>query len=252
PFRREPMLVRMNEEVFRRLEFDDQGGTILDAGCGVGAPARCAARRFPGAKITGISIVPWQIAQARRRALLEEDERIRDRVSFARMDYTRTEFPDSAFDRIYGIESVCHAPGLDKAAFINEAARIIRPGGRLVIADGFLKQAHRPLPWPLNWITATICRCWSLESFAGLAEFKTGLGSAGFINIQIEDLSWRVAPSVLHVPAVTAAFLWKQSRAGPPLTKQRRENLIAPMLAPLLGMARSRFAYLIVSAEKRS
>ncbi|MCR9144142.1 MAG: methyltransferase domain-containing protein [bacterium] len=253
PFRREAMLARMNDEVFDRLDFDDRPGDILDAGCGLGTPARAAARRFANANVTGISIVPWQIEQARSRALADFADP-NDRAAaprFERMDFTRTDFPDAAFDRVYGIESVCHAPGLDKGDFLTEAARILKPGGRLVIADGFLKQAHRPMPGPLDWITRTICRCWSLETFAGLKEFRAALIKAGFGEPRIEDLSWRIAPSVLHVPAVTARFLLKELRSGAKLTKQRRENLIAPMLAPLLGMARSRFAYLIVTAERR-
>lgn len=247
PFRREPMLARMNREIFQRLDFNGRAGNILDAGCGLGTSARAAALHFPDAHITGVSIVPWQIAEARKRSQADFDP---ERLRFETQDYTNTSFADKKFDRIYGIESVCHAPGLAKRAFLNEAARLLKPGGRLVVADGFLKQAHRPLPWPLNRITKTICKCWSLETFPGLTEFEQGLKQAGFRDIQIEDLSWRIAPSVLHVPLVTAAFLLKQIRAGVPLTKQRRENLIAPMLAPLLGIARSRFAYCLVTAVR--
>ncbi len=249
PFRREPMLDRMNAEVFRRMDFDERAGEILDAGCGLGTPARAATRRFPRARVTGISIVPWQIAQARER-MQKETESVRKRLRFERMDFTATDFADATFDRIYGIESVCHGPGLSKQAFVREAARLLRPGGRLLVADGFLKRAHRSLPWPLAGITRTICRCWSLETFAGLREFQAELKAAGFSNIRFEDWSYRIAPSVLHVPFVTARFLWQELRSGAKLTKQRRENLIAPMLAPLLGVARWRFAYGLVSAVR--
>jgi hypothetical protein len=50
---------------------------------------------------------------------------------------------------------------------------------------------------------------------------------------------------------VTLAFLWRQYRAGAALTRQRRKNLIAPLLAPLLGMARNRFAYCVIRATRR-
>ncbi len=45
----------------------------------------------------------------------------------------------------YAIESSCHAPGADKDAFIREASRLLGPGARLVVADGFLKNAQRPV-----------------------------------------------------------------------------------------------------------
>lgn len=247
PFRREPMLARMNQIVFDQLDFDDQAGEILDAGCGLGTPARAATLRFAKARTTGVSIVPWQIKQAQ---IFSAGPEYAERLRFLEADYCRTGLPDASFDRVYGIESVCHGPGLSKSAFLTEAARLLKPGGRLVVADGFLKQSHRPLRWPLNTITRKICECWSLETFADLFEFQRALHDAGFRDVQITDISWRIAPSVLHVPVVTAAFLWQQIRAGTRLSRQRKKNLIAPMLAPLLGLARSRFAYCLVSAVR--
>jgi len=64
-----------------------------------------------------------------------------DRVAFEQADYTRTPFPAASFDVVWALESLCHAP--DKAAFYREAARLLRPGGRLVIAE--YVRAARPL-----------------------------------------------------------------------------------------------------------
>src|ERR1700704_1044932 len=64
PFKREPMLEEMNREVFRHLQLKDVDVTIYDLGCGLAAPCRSLAKKFPGKKIKGITIVPWQIAKA--------------------------------------------------------------------------------------------------------------------------------------------------------------------------------------------
>jgi hypothetical protein len=76
---------------------------------------------------------------------------------------------------------------------------------------------------------------------------------AGFEDIRVEDISWRIAPSVLYVPLVTAGFLWneivgKRSR----LTRQRWENALAPLLGLAVGAARAAFGYYLISARKRS
>ena len=47
---------------------------------------------------------------------------------------------DETFDVVYGIESVCHA--FDKKAFLEEAWRVLKPGGVLVILDGFAEATY--------------------------------------------------------------------------------------------------------------
>ena len=46
--------------------------------------------------------------------------------------------PSASYDGVYALESSCHAHGADKGALLAEAYRLLRPGGRLVVADGFL------------------------------------------------------------------------------------------------------------------
>ena len=47
-------------------------------------------------------------------------------------DYEHTAEPSESFDAVYAIESNCYASGADKSAFLQEAHRLLRPGGRLV------------------------------------------------------------------------------------------------------------------------
>jgi cyclopropane fatty-acyl-phospholipid synthase-like methyltransferase len=135
PFALEPMLDEMTRQVFLRLDLDfDRENRILDMGCGLCASARWAAREFPGLQLDAISLVPWQVEQARR---LSDEKGRNGKIVFHQGDYTATEFSDGTYDAIYAIESACHAAGDDKAGFIREAARLLKPGGRLAVADGF-------------------------------------------------------------------------------------------------------------------
>ena len=65
----EKMLDEMTRQVLLRLELDpDCQPRLLDMGCGLGASARFAARECPALRIDAITLVPWQVEQARQLA----------------------------------------------------------------------------------------------------------------------------------------------------------------------------------------
>ena len=76
-------------------------------------------------------------------------------------------------------------------------------------------------------------RNWAVERFADLAEFCTCLERHGLTVLAREDISWRITPSVLHVPRVTIKFL-----AGELLLRRKKLNsvrwghIVACLLAP--------------------
>src|SRR5262245_54084685 len=129
-------LMRLNQVLAERVAIQP-GERVLDAGCGVGGSSMwLAAQR--GAEVVGITLSERQVVRAGR---LAAQRALSDRVRFEQADYTHTPFPDGSFDVVWAIESVCHAP--DKPAFYQEAARLLRPGGRLVMAD--FVRTRRPL-----------------------------------------------------------------------------------------------------------
>jgi cyclopropane fatty-acyl-phospholipid synthase-like methyltransferase len=244
--RLEAMLEQMNAEVWRRLGLAG-AARVVDLGCGLGATARAISRRAPGATVTGVTLVPWQAAQAR---LLTRAAGLEARVRFLQADYRDLPCPDASFDGAYAIESACHAGGAGKGDFLREAARVLRPGGRLVVADAFLKHGP-PRQALLRRCYDTVRRFWCVDAFGEIEAFRAEAERAGFEDVRVEDVSWRVAPSVLFVPAVVARFLWrelvvKRSR----LTPRRWGNALAPLLGMGLGAARSAFGYYLVTARQ--
>ncbi len=171
PFTREAMLERMNRKVTESLE---GCRNILDMGCGVGATARSLALRSAESQIMGITIVPWQVERAR------EMTTANPRVQFQEANYTQTEFADEAFDGAYAIESFCHGPGRDKLTCLQEAHRILTSGGKIVVADGFLRN-EKPLGGLLERCHRRICECWSMDSLPVLPEVLAGFEGRAFV-----------------------------------------------------------------------
>jgi hypothetical protein len=84
-----------------------------------------------------------------------------------------------------------------------------------------------------------------------LPEFLNCLRRTGFRVIEADDISWRVALSVAQVPWVTLCFLISEFAAKRrQLSPERWNNLLAPLLTSVVGLARAHFGYYIIRAAK--
>lgn len=179
-------LVNMNRALASAADIP-VGGRILDAGCGIGGSSIWLAEQRD-ARVTGITLSPAQARLAERNAIRRG---VRDRVDFQVMDFCATSFPDQSFDVVWGIESVCHA--LDKRDFLREAFRLLRPGGRLVCADGYAQRDHYT---PAEWRCIEIClNGWQIPNLSRPEEFQQYLRETGFTDIRSEDATPKIMPS---------------------------------------------------------
>jgi MPBQ/MSBQ methyltransferase len=248
PLRRESMLEQMNAEVLARLKLEGiVEPQLMDLGCGLGATLRSFARRLPQASLHGITPVPWQVENART---LNHAAGCSGRVRVVEGDYEETVLPSASYDGIYALESSCHGHGADKGAFLAEAHRLLRPGGRFVVADGFLVR-----DWFTNALQQRIyrklCECWVIEQLAQLDLFRAHLVELGFTDITIEHLQLRVAPSVAHIPWVTLKFLFTDVVFGKgKMTRARWNNVLAPVLLPLVSAPLGPLTYCMITATK--
>ena len=178
--------LRFNEKMAQRAAIgrDDY---VLDAGCGVGGASIYLAKTF-GCRAVGVTITPRQVGLARANAARENVAHL---TEFHEMDYTHTTFPDATFTVVWGLESICYAD--DKAAFLREVYRLLKPGGRFIMADGFASRteyqgADRKLmdKWLDGWIVNNVETPGNWKKFAA---------AAGFTNVWYENVTAKVKPT---------------------------------------------------------
>ena len=105
---------------------------LLDLGCGTGVVSRSIARRpdFHG-RIIGVDISPALVTAARR---LSNEEGVAERIDYRIGDTHFLDFTDGAVDAVVAHTLASHVA--DPTAVLEEAARILRPGGWIVVFDG--------------------------------------------------------------------------------------------------------------------
>eukprot|EP01084_Bolivina_argentea_P297500 512540_1 len=97
---------------------------VLDLGCGIGGPMRNIAQ-FTGAKIVGVTINQYQVNRGNE---LNREHGLAEQCSLQQGDFCNlSAFEDNTFDKIFAIESTCHAP--DRTTVYDQVYRVLKPGG---------------------------------------------------------------------------------------------------------------------------
>lgn len=246
-FSRESMLNRMSDEVINKLQLNARSSLLADLGCGVGSVARRAARKYPALSAVGVTIVPIQKKHGEE---YNREENLDRRVSIRVEDYHCTSFDNDSCDGVLMMESACYSPAHLNETLFSEVYRITKPGGYFAIGDGFLKISSENLPREVRRNYVGICRNWSMPGMMQINQTEQLLMRTGFKGVTVEEVSWKVAPSVLHVPFVIIRFLLDKIITGERLSQQSIRNLQGSFLALLLGLRRKYFGYYLISAQK--
>lgn len=157
---------------------------VLDAGCGVGGASLFLAKNI-GCRVTGITICPRQVDTAYKNA---KNDDVAHLTEFHEMDYLNTTFPENHFDVVWVLESICYAENKEK--FIHEAYRILKDGGRLIIADGFASKNNyvgKEKKLMKRWLDG-----WIVNYLETPENFKRFATQTGFHNISYNDVTSNV------------------------------------------------------------
>lgn len=161
---------------------------ILDVGCGFGGTLATINPRFHRMQLHGVNIDPRQLAIC---AAIRPDND--NTINLTLADATTLPYADESMDRIFCVEAMFHFRS--RRVFLQEAARILRPGGLLITTDilltarlktGAIQELVESMldaygPWPDPWGTD--------------ADFRQLATDSGLNCISIDDVSAQTMPS---------------------------------------------------------
>ena len=153
---------------------------VIDLGCGIGS-SLCALAERLDIRGTGVTLSPLQAQLAQRR--IAEAGRS-DCIRCIEADYCELPNDCDTADLAYAIESFVHGP--DPERFLDQCARIIRPGGLLIICDDFRRQATDPTA---ERTIERFCHGWHVNSLLQPSELWKLAGAAGFDHHSTVDLT---------------------------------------------------------------
>jgi tocopherol O-methyltransferase len=194
-------LINLDRKVAKVARIRQQD-LILDAGCGFGGSAFFLANKYQ-CRVEGITLSEKEVHFARARAA---EYQLNDHVHFSVGNFTSTNFPDETFDVVWAIESVCHAP--EKLTFLTEAYRILKPKGRLVVADYF---GNRRLCGTKNDWLQKWAACVAIPGFEYFPDFIDKITKAGFSRIASTNVTGNIAPFARNLWIQRLPGYFKQS-----------------------------------------
>jgi ubiquinone/menaquinone biosynthesis C-methylase UbiE len=195
-------ILHMNDVVWGMLGLD---GTrplqILDAGCGVGGTSIYLATKYPMVTFTGISIAPSEIQFATE---LAAQNKVTENTQFLEDNFCDTKFPDGSFDGIIALESINYAQ--DTRDFFQEMYRVLKPGGRLVVLDGFRTQKR------LSPMMQKAYRHWlsgrAIDDLVSINDCVLLMAEQKFQQIAATDISSHTATSELRGVVIGLPFFF--------------------------------------------
>jgi cyclopropane fatty-acyl-phospholipid synthase-like methyltransferase len=190
------------DELLRTIELTAQAGemretdVVADLGCGVGGSAFWIAKNR-GAQVHGITLSESQYKKAVR---LNEEYGLQEKTHFKVGDYFNTGYETDAFDVAFGIESLCYGQ-YDVERLVTELYRITKPGGRVVVTDGFL--GKEVLTSSEEKAVDQFCEGFVLNKMITPQVFMNALREVGFMDVKFEDWTEQVLPTADRMYALT-------------------------------------------------
>ena len=190
-FRGKGRALRQRTATLAQLQPGDQ---VLDVGCGTGTLALEIKRRVGSAgRVVGIDPGTEQIARAKaaRRDLP---------IAFQIGVIEQLAFPDQTFDVVLSTLMMHHLPASLKAQGLAEIARVLKPGGRLIIADFKHKQERAGQAARFH------------AGGSSLQELAALVSEAGFSKVEMEEMP---PPRFSLFPGAGFLRAYKSSEANP-------------------------------------
>jgi 24-methylenesterol C-methyltransferase len=158
------------------------GDKVLEFGCGFGEIGRQVAT-ISGCSVTGLTMSNAEIVGGNERI---RKAGLQDRCVIVQGNYHKMPFEDNSFDKVFGVYCLKYSADLQTA--ISEAARVLKPGGKLASYEIIVTDKYDPTnkkqKYYVDNISHSTCMppLWPAQAFRDAAK-KAGLVSVGEIDL---------------------------------------------------------------------
>ncbi len=166
---------------------------LLDVGFGMGTQDVYIVEKFNPKKIDALDVTWKHVEIARKRV---ERANYADRVQFHHGTATKMPFANESFTNVMSIEAPEHFD--TRQMFLEEAYRVLKPGGILGVADYTLKRPPRNL---LEKVVIESCRSlWKVpkDNAYSAEEYRRRLEKVGYKNIDIQEVGALTIPGYYY------------------------------------------------------
>ncbi|NEP14511.1 MAG: class I SAM-dependent methyltransferase [Symploca sp. SIO2C1] len=210
-------------------QVDKLGGKkVLEVGCGKGFNSRFLAQQYPSSQFVGIDLTPHHVALASRKV------RNLTNLTFQIGDFNGLNFPSESFDLVFACECLCHSDQLPVT--LAELFRLLRPGGKLVIFDGYRQTKLENFSPEIQTITQLTEVSMAIrQGFFEVEDFTEVAKNVGFALETKEDLTFAIQPTLSHLGGLSQLFFrshWRSKLFTWLLPRYLVRNAVAGLLMP--------------------
>ncbi|MER6197254.1 methyltransferase domain-containing protein [Streptomyces sp. NPDC001586] len=183
--------IRSEQDLYRHVldAAAPAGGKAVEIGCGLGLGCALALDEYGPAAMTGVDIHPQQLQRAREANSAHLEARPH-RLRFVLGAAESLPLGDAEFDSLFSVEAAQHFP--DLSAFAREAARVLRPGGRVAVASFFTVDGAPSHAERLAGLLDSFAS--GLDIARPVSRLAEALGEAGFAEVEVASIGAQVWP----------------------------------------------------------
>lgn len=177
------------------------------------------------AQYRGIDLTPLHVSEAQANASELSN------VRFQQGNFQELPFGPDSFDLVFVIESLCYATDMRRA--LSEAFRVLRPGGRFVVIDGFRKKPLEKFDSNIRLAAVLVEKAMAVPEGWVLGDWIDLAKSEGFHLVESRDVSEAIMPNLMRFHVMAKGY-FKFSLVSRVIEKVLPPYMIGNAIAGLL------------------